>query len=249
MISFLPLCSLSFPWSPWDTSSTPMASSTSYASVARLGLSPKCHPSLQGLSALRSHGASSSPRNQTVSSPPLPGPLLCHCPPLKWGPSSSRPDRTESPWTEPSSPFIRDTWSVPKSCPPPCLTGFAHSPVSPDQLPLFSVSQDRPTLTPVPAFCESHLRPVLPTPGRPVLSPSCIKWSFQNAVRSRRPVWKSPQWVPVFSFENSADVHGSSGLALYLCLQCDLLAATHSLSMYDARVMHTVLMQCVNSGM
>ena len=42
---------------------------------------------------------------------------------------------------------------------------------------------------------------------------------------------------------------GALDLPFTSVLQCDLLAATHSLSMYDARVMHTVLMQCVNSGM
>ena len=147
-----------------------MASPASYTSIACLGLSPKCHPSLQHLSALRSHGASSSPRIQTerlLPSPPRPTPLplstaqmgVPRCPNQT---GQSHPGQSHHPlllMTPGQSPSPAP--SLPHA-PPPC---HVHLPVSPGQL---SVSQDRPTVTPVPAFCESHLRPVLPTPRRPV---------------------------------------------------------------------------------
>lgn len=112
----------------------PGGSPAPYTSVACLGLSPKSHASLPHLSTLWSHGAPSSPLVQTehlLPSPPGPAPP-------QWGPWSSKPHRPESPWTEPSSPFIDDAGQAPGPIPPPCSMGFAHLPVSPGQLPLFA---------------------------------------------------------------------------------------------------------------
>ena len=206
-----------------------MASPASYTSIACLGLSPKCHPSLQHLSALRSHGASSSPRIQTerlLPSPPRPTPL----------------------------PLSTAQMGVPRC---PSQTGQSHPGQSHHPLLLMTPGQSpspAPSLPHAPPPCHVHL-PVSVSfetstthPQAPCIRPvsnGLSKMQCNHADLFER----VHSGFLFFPFENNVDVHRSSGFALYLCLQCDLLSVTHSLSMYDAHVMHTVLMQCVNSGM
>lgn len=172
-------------------------------------------------------GASSSPRIQTVSpSPPRPAPL-----PLSTAQMGSLVESGQTGQSHPGQshhPLSFVTPGQSQVLSPSLSHGFCALAVSPDQpLPLFSVSPGQPTLTPVPAFCESHLRQYCPPPGalschRPV-SNGLSKMQCDHA-----DLLEESTVEFLFSFENSADIHGSSGLALYLCLQCDLLSATHS---------------------
>lgn len=166
------LCPPASPWSPWDTSSTLVAPPlhTHLRPVWVFLLNPTL---LYRTSPLWSQGAPSSPLVQTehlLPSPPRPAP-----PPLSSAKMGSLVVRA-TPASHPGQscrPLSLMMLVRPQVPSPSLLRGFC---------PLAGVSRPAPTvcptLTPVPAFCESHLRPVLPTPRCPVLSLSCIKWSF-----------------------------------------------------------------------